>query len=364
MKKILFLDRDGTLITEPPDQQIDQLNKFRLLDNVISSLLILRDAGYRFVMVSNQDGLGTEAFPVENFEPLQTLLLHIFESQGIVFDEVLIDTSFEAAPSENRKPALGLVMHYLRDHNIDWSQSAMVGDRDTDLLFAERLGIRGFKLAHGGLGWTDIVRTLTHSKRFARVCRSTKETQIEVELDLDRNDAAIIHTGIGFFDHMLEQISRHANIALRIHCSGDLHIDEHHTIEDVALALGTALNQALGEKRGIERFGFADQSETDAVGFSLAMDDALARVALDLSGRPYFVFTGQFPRPQVGGLATEMVPHFFRSLCDKAGINLNLQVQGENTHHMVEASFKAFGRGLKMAIAGRGLGVPSTKGVL
>jgi imidazoleglycerol-phosphate dehydratase / histidinol-phosphatase len=368
--RILFIDRDGTLIEEPADCQIDAYEKIRFVPGMIPALLGLRDAGFEFVMVSNQDGLGSDSFPTAQFEGPQQLLLQLLESQGIRFREILIDPSLPADNAPTRKPGLGMVMHYLRDRAIDLGGSAVIGDRDTDLEFARNLGVRGFRLGPGHYDWAAIARQLVDAPRVAEVERSTSETRIRVRLDLDRAGAPVIATGLGFFDHMLEQLGKHAGIALDLACAGDLQIDEHHTVEDCGLALGQALRSALGDKRGIGRYGFADDADgipssvAPATGFLLPMDEAIARAALDCSGRPYFVFDGAFPRAEVGGLPTELVPHFFRSLCDAAGLNLHLSVRGENTHHMVEACFKAVARALRMALRREGRELPSTKGVL
>lgn len=369
--KILFVDRDGTLIVEPADFQIDAYPKLSLLPDVIPALLRIRDAGYEFVMITNQDGLGTASFPQADFDGPHTLMLDVFASQGIVFREVLIDATFENDNAPTRKPGVGLVMHYLRDRGVDLERSAMVGDRATDIEFAHNLGVRGFLLSPDGDGWNSIADALCSAHRTARIERKTRETGVLVEIDLDRAAEPEISTGHGFFDHMLEQLGKHAGIALSLRCKGDLHIDEHHTVEDCALALGEAFRKALADKRGIDRYGFADElkyseasaQRTDVV-FNLPMDESLASAALDLSGRAYFVFDGTFQRLEVGGLATELVPHFFRSLCDAAGINLHLRVRGENTHHMVEACFKVVARALRMALRREGTALASTKGVL
>ncbi|MEO6364827.1 MAG: bifunctional histidinol-phosphatase/imidazoleglycerol-phosphate dehydratase HisB [Luteimonas sp.] len=352
MKKILFVDRDGTLIEEPSDFQIDAYAKLRLVEGVIPAMIRLREAGYRFVMITNQDGLGTGSFPQADFDGPHALMLQIFASQGIVFDEVLIDDSFERAPSPNRKPATGLVRHWLADDGWSRGQSAMIGDRETDVEFARNLGVQGFKL-DGTCSWDHIAHALADAPRRAKVERNTKETRICVEVDLDKAADPEIATGLGYFDHMLEQLGKHGGFALSLRCDGDLRIDEHHTVEDCALALGTALKQAIGEKRGIARYGF-----------TVPMDESLATAAIDLSGRPYFVFDGVFPRERVGELPTELVPHFFHSLCETAGINLHLGVRGDNAHHMVEACFKSVARALRMAIARDGNELPSTKGML
>ncbi len=357
MTPLLFVDRDGTLIEEPADFQIDRYEKLRFVPGVIPALLRLRDAGYQFVMVTNQDGLGTEAFPQQDFDGPHALMLQVFESQGIVFRDILIDRSLPAEGLPTRKPGVGLALPYLQDRTIDWARSAMVGDRETDDAFAGNLGIRAFRLRTPQFGgqwdWAGIAHVLANAPRAARVVRNTKETQIQVEVDLDRSGEPQVATGLGFFDHMLEQLGKHGGFAMSLRCDGDLHIDEHHTVEDSALALGQALREALGDKRGIGRYGF-----------TLPMDESLASAALDFSGRPYLVFDGSFARERVGELPTELVPHFFRSLCESAGLNLNLQVRGDNDHHKVEACFKATARALRQAIRREGSELPSTKGLL
>ncbi|MGX5730272.1 bifunctional histidinol-phosphatase/imidazoleglycerol-phosphate dehydratase HisB [Pseudoxanthomonas beigongshangi] len=357
MIPILFIDRDGTLIEEPADFQIDAYEKIRFVRDCIPALLKLRDAGYQFVIVSNQDGLGGEGYPQASFDGPNDLMLQIFESQGIRFREVLIDPSWPEENRPTRKPGIGLVMHYLQDRDIDWARSGMVGDRPTDIQFAENLRIRGFQLKTPQFGgewdWPSIAHELADAPRRASVQRNTRETRIRVDVDLDRVAEPEIRTGLPFFDHMLEQIGKHGGFALAIDTQGDLHIDEHHTVEDTGLALGQALKQALGDKRGIGRYGF-----------TLPMDETLASAALDFSGRPYFVFEGEFRRERVGDLPTELVPHFFRSLCDAAGLNLNLSVRGDNDHHKVEACFKALARALRQAIRREGAELPSTKGAL
>jgi len=364
MRRILFVDRDGTLIEEPHDYQIDAFEKIRFVPGMLPALLELTAAGFELVMVSNQDGLGTASFPRETFEGPQRLLLQLFESQGLRFREVLIDPSRPEDGSPNRKPGIGMVLHYLRDRGIDLAGSAMVGDRETDLEFARNLGVRGFRLGAGYYDWPAIARELLAGPRRAAVERNTRETRVRVRLDLDHAADPVVATGLGFFDHMLEQLGKHGGFTLDLTCAGDLHIDEHHTVEDCALALGEALRQALGDKRGLARYGFADELEGRAQGFLLPMDEALARAALDFSGRPYFVFDGAFARERVGELPTELVPHFFRSLCEAAGLNLHLSVRGENSHHMVEACFKAVARALRMALRREGRELPSTKGTL
>lgn len=362
MKRILFIDRDGTLIHEPPDCQIDAFDKIRFVEGMIPALLKLRDAGFDFVMVSNQDGLGTAAFPRRAFEGPQRLLLQLLESQGIAFREILVDESFEHEGKPTRKPGIGMLLHYLRDRDIDMAGSAVIGDRETDLQLAHNLGCRGFLIGRDAESWDSIAHALADAPRTAMVVRRTKETSIRVLVDLDRAADAQVHTGLGFFDHMLEQLGKHGGFALSLQCQGDLHIDEHHTVEDCALALGQCLRQALGDKRGLGRYGAAGGDT--GVNFAAPMDETLAQAALDLSGRAYFVFDGKFGRSEVGGLATELVPHFFRSLCDAAAMNLHLWVRGENTHHQVEACFKVVARALRQAIRREGSELPSTKGRL
>ena len=354
MKKILFIDRDGTLIAEPFDQQIDRLDKFVLEPDCVPALLRLRDAGWTFVMVTNQDGLGTPSFREEEFRPLQKLLFDILSSQGIAFEAVRVCPHTAADKCDCRKPKTGLLTDYVKA--TDWSRerSAVIGDRETDLQLAQNLGIRGLRYERKALGWMEIARQFADAPRRATIVRHTKETQITVSVDLDHAAPAQLATGIGFFDHMLEQIARNAGIGLAIKCVGDLEIDEHHTIEDVGLALGTALKQALGDKRGVGRYGFV-----------LPMDEAQAQVALDLSGRAHFTFEGKFPREFVGEMPTELVAHFFRSVSDSLLATLQMSVKGDNAHHMVETLFKGFGRALRPAIArGAGSEIPSTKGVL
>src|SRR5258708_34425678 len=354
MKKILFIDRDGTLIAEPFDQQIDRLDKFVLEPDCIPALLRLRDAGWTFVLVTNQDGLGTPSFGEEEFKPLQKLLLDILAAQGIAFEAVRLCPHPAADGCDCRKPKTGLLADYVKA--TDWSRewSAVIGDRETDVQLAQNLGVRGLRYDRKTLGWAEIARLLIDAPRRATVVRNTKETKITVAVDLDQAAPAQLATGIGFFDHMLEQIAKNAGIGLTIKCEGDLEIDEHHTVEDVGLALGTALKQAIGDKRGIGRYGFV-----------LPMDEAQAQIALDLSGRAYFTFEGKFPREVVGELPTELVPHFFRSLSDALAATLQMSVKGENTHHMVATLFKGFARASRTS-ATRSLDgdIPSTKGVL
>ncbi len=352
-RKILFVDRDGCLVEEPADEQIDRFDKLALLPGVIAALQRFVAAGYELVMVTNQDGLGTPAFPEEQFSGPHALLLQIFASQGIRFTEVLVDRSLPGDRRDTRKPGVGLVRHYLADDSWSRASSLMAGDRDTDMVFAANLGVRGLRIGPSGSSWTEAAHEVLDAPRTASVRRHTKETRIDVQVDLDRIAEPVARTGLGFFDHMLEQIGKHGGFALRLVCEGDTRVDEHHTIEDCALALGQALRQALGDKRGIGRYGF-----------SLPMDESAATALLDLSGRPYFVFAGSFPRERVGEVPTELVAHFFRSLCETLGANLHLTVTGENAHHMVEACFKVVARTLRQAFRREGAELPSTKGTL
>lgn len=354
--KVLFIDRDGTLIEEPEDFQVDSLAKVRLVEGVIPALLELARAGYRFVMVSNQDGLGSDSFPEANFAECHAHVLALFESQGVRFDEIFICPHFEDDGCDCRKPRTGLLTRYLAANHIDAGRSAVIGDRDTDIELARRIGVRGLKVLPDGsraTTWPGIVETLTSVQRVATIERNTRETSVRASVNLDTAGNIAINTGIGFFDHMLEQVAKHGNFSLELTCAGDLHVDEHHTVEDVAIVLGSALREALHDKRGIGRYGFL-----------LPMDESQARVALDLSGRSAFVFAGDFPRDRVGEMSTEMVEHFFRSLADSLAAALHISVDGENTHHMVEACFKAVGRCLRQAIRVEGEELPTTKGTL
>lgn len=355
-KKVLFIDRDGTLIREPDDQQVDALEKLQLVKGVIPELCTLRDHGYRFVMVTNQDGLGTPDFPAEQFELCQEYLLQLFRSQGITFDEVFVCPHRPADGCDCRKPRTGLLTRYLASHTLNLERSAVIGDRETDLELARRIGVDGFLVDEHGdysLTWPGIVDALCRNERMATIERNTSETRVRLSINLDTEGPQDIATGIGFFDHMLEQISRHGGFALRIRCDGDLHIDEHHTVEDVAICLGTALRSALDDKRGIARYGFL-----------LPMDESEAQVCVDLSGRSNLVFEADFPRDTVGEMSTEMVRHFFASLAEALRAAIHVRVTGENTHHMVEACFKGVGRCLRQAVRVESRGLPTTKGLL
>jgi imidazoleglycerol-phosphate dehydratase/histidinol-phosphatase len=357
-RRILFIDRDGTLIIEPADKQIDSLQKLELVDGVIPALLSLQSAGYELVMVSNQDGLGTNDYPQQDFDIPHQKMLQLLNSQGVNFAAEHIDPHFEHENAPTRKPGIGMVLDYLKSGELDLSDCWVIGDRETDMTLADNMGIGGFLLGPGGQpvdgyeNWPSITHQLINRPRRATVERKTNETDIRVEVDLDASGTSI-DTGIGFFDHMLDQIASHADFRLVMNCTGDLEIDEHHTVEDCALALGQAINQALGDRRGIGRYGFL-----------LPMDESLATVSVDLSGRPAIVFDADFPRDTVGGLSTEMVRHFFASLSQSMAAALHLAAKGENTHHMVEALFKGAGRALRPALARQGTALPSTKGML
>jgi imidazoleglycerol-phosphate dehydratase/histidinol-phosphatase len=350
----LFVDRDGVIVEEPPDEQVDRLDKIRFMPGVFAALASLQRAGYSLVMVTNQDGLGTAAFPQADYERCQRFIVDALASQGVHFDAVALCPHTPADQCECRKPKTGLLRPWLAGHDYDRARSAVIGDRDTDLQLAANLGVRGLRVRKDGgeaETWAAVAGELT--LRRAAVTRKTNETDIAVSVALGAETPARVSTGIGFLDHMLEQLARHGGFGLELRCQGDLHIDEHHTVEDCALALGEALRKALGDKRGIGRYGFL-----------LAMDESEAQVAIDLSGRAYFVFEGRFGREAVGTLPTELVPHFFRSLADALGCALHLQVRGENTHHMIEACFKGVGRALRPALARQGTDLPSTKGLL
>jgi imidazoleglycerol-phosphate dehydratase/histidinol-phosphatase len=352
--RILFVDRDGTLIEEPADHQVDSLDKIRFMPGVFAALTELRHRGLRLVMVTNQDGLGTPSFPRPTFEAPHEFILQAFRSQGIEFEAVFVCPHFPADGCECRKPRTGLVQDFIRDADVDLEGSAMIGDRETDLEFARNLGLRGLLVRRNGSAaqtWPEAVRSLT--ARHAQIERRTRETNIKVRVGLDATAPIQVATGIGFFDHMLEQLAKHGGFALELTAQGDLQIDEHHTVEDCALALGEALRRALGTKVGIARYGFL-----------LPMDEAEAKVAIDLSGRALARFEGRFNREQVGGLPTELVPHFFHSLAESLGAAVHVSVTGENSHHMIEACFKGVGRALRQAFRRESDELPTTKGVL
>jgi len=353
-RKIAFLDRDGTLVQEPPDEQVDRLDKIALVPSVIPALLRLRDAGYEFVMVSNQDGRGTASFPEERFRESQDFILALFSSQGIDFCGIFICPHRPGEGCECRKPRTGLLREFLRQTPLDRSASVVIGDRDTDMELAANIGLRGIRIDPASpAAWLEIAHQLVDVPRIASVERATRETRIRCLIDLDAEAPIAVRTGLGFFDHMLEQLAKHGGFSMTLDCSGDLQVDEHHTVEDCALVIGEALRRALGDKRGIGRYGFL-----------LAMDESQAQVAIDLSGRPCCVFEGRFAREQVGTLPTELVAHFFQSLADSLGAAVQVEVKGTNTHHMIEACFKGVGRALRQALARKGQSLPSTKGVL
>ncbi|WP_342082991.1 bifunctional histidinol-phosphatase/imidazoleglycerol-phosphate dehydratase HisB [Dyadobacter sp. OTU695] len=374
MKKVLFIDRDGTIIVEPPtDFQVDSLEKLEFLPKAISALRkIAEETDYELVMVTNQDGLGTGSFPEDTFWPAQDKMVKTLEGENIRFADVHIDRSFPEDNLPTRKPGIGMLTAYF-SNEYDLANSYVIGDRLTDVQLAVNLGAKAIlfrsEMPEEGItdqmnestalvssDWDTIYEHLKLPSRKAFVERNTKETQIKVDLNLDGSGRSDIHTGLGFFDHMLDQLARHSGADLSIHVEGDLHIDEHHTIEDTALALGEAYRQAIGDKRGISRYGFL-----------LPMDEALAQVAIDFSGRPWIVWDAEFKREKIGEMPTEMFFHFFKSFSDTSLSNLNIKVEGDNEHHKIESIFKAFAKAIKMAVK-RDLKaldfMPSTKGVL
>jgi imidazoleglycerol-phosphate dehydratase/histidinol-phosphatase len=356
MKKILFIDRDGTLIEEPADEQIDSFDKLKFVPGVFRNLSFIREKlDFEFVMVSNQDGLGTDAFPEDTFWPVHNFILQTLEGEGITFDEILIDPHFPEDNAPTRKPNTGLVEKYMNNPEYDIANSYVIGDRETDRTFARNIGCKSLILSDEGMSWNKIAELLFAGERIAEVSRKTKETDIQIKVNLDGTGKCDISTGLGFFDHMLEQIGKHGMMDLMIHTKGDLEVDEHHTIEDTAIALGECILMALGDKRGIERYGYC-----------LPMDDCLCSVALDFGGRPWLVWDAEFKREKIGEMPTEMFLHFFKSLSDAAKMNLNIKAEGQNEHHKIEGIFKALARSLKMAVR-RDIyhyELPSTKGLL
>jgi imidazoleglycerol-phosphate dehydratase/histidinol-phosphatase len=353
-QKIIFLDRDGTIIFEPEDFQVDSIAKVQLVPEVISSLSRLIDHGYVLVMVTNQDGLGSNSFPETQFTEAHEYVLELFKSQGIEFKDIFICPHFETDNCDCRKPATGLITEFLVQNNIDPQRSYVIGDRDTDMEFSKRLKLQGIKIdPYAKQPWSSIVDEILSVDRKAKVVRQTNETEISVVVNLAVSAPVSISTGIGFFDHMLEQLAKHSNTSIIIECNGDLGVDEHHTVEDVALSLGQAFSVALSNKFGINRYAF-----------TLPMDESLAKMALDLSGRPFCSFEGKFDRDQVGDFPVELVSHFFQSFSQSLNATLHVSVSGENNHHMIEACFKTMGRVLKEAIKISDNTVPSTKGVL
>lgn len=355
-QRILFIDRDGTLIREPEDEQIDSFEKLRFTEGMFRNLGYIRQhLDFRFVMVSNQDGLGTESFPEPTFWPVHNFILQALEDEGVTFDDIKIDRHFPEDNSPMRKPNTGMLTEYIDNPDYDIAGSYVIGDRETDTQLAENLGCKALILGRDGMTWDKIAEILFAGERKAEVRRTTHETDIDIRLNIDGSGNCDIKTGLGFFDHMLEQIGKHGMMDLYIRTNGDLNVDEHHTIEDTALALGECILKALGDKRGIERYGYC-----------LPMDDCLCQVALDFGGRPWLVWDAEFHREHVGDMPTEMFLHFFKSLSDAARMNLNIKAEGENEHHKIEGIFKALARALKMAVR-RDIyhfTLPSTKGSL
>jgi imidazoleglycerol-phosphate dehydratase/histidinol-phosphatase len=362
MKKVLFIDRDGTIITEPEDEQVDSFEKLTFLPGAITCLArIARETDFELVMVTNQDGLGTPVHPEENFWPVHNKVLEILKGEGVPFAEIFIDRTMPSEKAPTRKPGTAMLVKYLSG-GIDLESSYVIGDRLTDVELAKNLGCNAIFIGRKDVpgtalattDWNDIYKYLKQKPRVSEVERKTSETEIKIEVNLDGSGKSNIDTGIGFFNHMLEQIARHGNIDLTIKAKGDLHIDEHHTIEDVAIALGEAILRALGGKKGIERYSFV-----------LPMDDCLSQVALDFGGRPWLVWDVIFTREKIGDFPAELFFHFFKSFSDNAKCNLNISAQGENEHHKIEAIFKAFAKALRLAVKQTdNFNLPSTKGTL
>ena len=352
MKKAIFIDRDGTILVEPADEQIDSLEKFAFVPGAISGLKALTGLDYELVLVSNQDGLGTPSFPEEDFWPCQNLMLNTLKGEGIVFDNILIDRTFPEENAPTRKPGTGMFGAYL-DGSYDLAGSFVIGDRETDVQLAANLGAKA--LLAGPMSWEEIAEAVRSSSRQVTVSRKTRETDITLTLDLDGKGPTGISTGLNFFDHMLEQIPHHGGVSLSLNCKGDLEVDEHHTMEDTGIALGEAIKQALGSKRGIERYGFV-----------LPMDECKALVLIDFGGRADFVWKVDFTREYVGDTPTEMFRHFFKSFCTAACCNLRIEAEGENNHHLAESIFKAFARALRQAVRRNVFDgtLPSSKGTL
>ncbi|EAJ6187720.1 bifunctional histidinol-phosphatase/imidazoleglycerol-phosphate dehydratase HisB [Campylobacter lari] len=352
--KILFIDRDGTLIDEPKDDfQIDSLEKLEFEKGTINALLKLKNFGFKFVMVSNQDGLGTNSFPRENFDKAHEKMLSVFQSCGIEFEDIFICPHFEHENCACRKPKTAMLENYIKNKLYDKNKSFVIGDRDSDMLLAQNLEIQGLKYDKNDFNWEQIADFILQNYRSACIERNTKETQIQVKIAFNEKAKANIKTNIAFFDHMLEQIATHANISLEIKCKGDLEVDEHHSVEDVALALGEAIKNALDQKIGIARYGFV-----------LPMDECLASCAIDFCNRPHLVYKAKFKKEKLGELSTEMIEHFFYSLSYAMGASLHLKVKGKNDHHKAEGLFKAFARALKMAIKIENENLASSKGVI
>ena len=357
MKRLLFIDRDGTLIKEPADEQIDSLDKLVFVEGMFRNLaFIARNLDFELVMVSNQDGLGTPSFPEDTFWPVHNFIISTLEGEGIHFTRQHIDRHFPEDNSPSRKPGTAMLTQYTEHpEEYDIPGSYVIGDRESDAQLASNLGCKALILGKDGLNWDKIAELLFAGERKAELTRTTHETDITVRINLDGTGKCDIQTGIGFFDHMLEQIGRHGMMDLYVRCSGDLNVDEHHSIEDTGIVLGECIYQALGNKRGIERYGYC-----------LPMDDCLAHVCLDFGGRPWLIWDAQFHREKIGDMPTEMFFHFFKSLSDAAKMNLNIKAEGDNEHHKIEGIFKAFARSMKMAVK-RDIyhfQLPSTKGTL